>query len=600
MLSKFDDVRRSEEGQSLVLACMAMLLLALCVMSTVNLGRHIHQRIALQNTADASAYSMAALEARAFNFYAFSNRAQVVHYVSAMAWQSYLSFLNYFQALMVEVLGLLETINQLNGGSDKCIKLVKTIVTKIPVIGQIIEAILQAINAVTQAVRALVQGVNAIMDVFDMFVGQVIVPGLQLLNQAMFGLQKMMKTALMSDLFNYPEIITKNDQVVQSGTFGTALGTGNALMFRTSHDGASEGLPDANFDGQQVGSTKTQAKRGMSEVANATRYNNFLTKRTGLLPVLPDMLKKIMEPLFKKHGQTKLVGKGPNHDGKNYIRNTGFAVSQISEGNVLGSDDLYWFGIPGLSSIPIIGDGFQWGESDIKSGNGWAQSGKGFKVSVWADDTNRKGRHYKVLPNRNGADARGVKKECMFALPFCSSPIKLCTFYRFFANINYDQNERRHHWKGITQFMNFDASDDPDKYFNQPSTWSYMSKSYEELAKNKGVNRDTLKPTTLGKVGAPQRVAVAGPERAVDFNMTNEVQMPLGMKSGALNVMSRGMAYYHRPGNWEEPPNFFNPFWKPKLDPVWQGKEQLPAVGGVLNAASSIIPDGLVEEVITH
>jgi hypothetical protein len=28
------------------------------------------------------------------------------------------------------------------------------------------------------------------------------------------------------------------------------------------------------------------------------------------------------------------------------------------------------------------------------------------------------------------------------------------------------------------------------------------------------------------------------------------------------------MAYYHRPGDWREPPNLFNPMWGAKLMPV--------------------------------
>ena len=32
--------------------------------------------------------------------------------------------------------------------------------------------------------------------------------------------------------------------------------------------------------------------------------------------------------------------------------------------------------------------------------------------------------------------------------------------------------------------------------------------------------------------------------------------------------MARAMVYYHRPGNWKEHPNFFNPFWRAKLAPV--------------------------------
>ena len=100
MLSHFHNLRRDEEGQSIVIACVALLVLALGVMATVNLGRTIHQRIGLQNTTDAATYSTAAMEARAFNFYAFSNRAQIVHYLSAMTLQSYLSVLTFIQYMM--------------------------------------------------------------------------------------------------------------------------------------------------------------------------------------------------------------------------------------------------------------------------------------------------------------------------------------------------------------------------------------------------------------------------------------------------------------------------------------------------------------------
>ncbi len=47
-----------------------------------------------------------------------------------------------------------------------------------------------------------------------------------------------------------------------------------------------------------------------------------------------------------------------------------------------------------------------------------------------------------------------------------------------------------------------------------------------------------------------------------------------------LTVVSRGQVYYHRPGNWTEQPNFFNPYWRPRLASVWQGTDQLPYVEG--------------------
>ena len=45
-----------------------------------------------------------------------------------------------------------------------------------------------------------------------------------------------------------------------------------------------------------------------------------------------------------------------------------------------------------------------------------------------------------------------------------------------------------------------------------------------------------------------------------------------------LNALARGQVYYHRPGNWAEQPNFFNPYWRPRLAPVLQGRRESPLV----------------------
>src|SRR3954467_5817574 len=99
------------EGQALVLAALMVLILSIATLATINIGHNITERIRLQNNSDAAAYSMAAMEARAFNFYAFANRTQVSHYVSAMVWQSILSFTFFLEAFLVDVYGVMKSIN---------------------------------------------------------------------------------------------------------------------------------------------------------------------------------------------------------------------------------------------------------------------------------------------------------------------------------------------------------------------------------------------------------------------------------------------------------------------------------------------------------
>jgi hypothetical protein len=101
-------LRRSEEGQALVLAAIFGLVLMLCVLGTVNLGRAVYDKVQLQAAADSAAYSQAALEARVMNFTAYTNRAMVVHYASVMAATSYLTWLHFIWAglrPMLKILG---------------------------------------------------------------------------------------------------------------------------------------------------------------------------------------------------------------------------------------------------------------------------------------------------------------------------------------------------------------------------------------------------------------------------------------------------------------------------------------------------------------
>src|SRR5262244_723069 len=100
-----------KRGQVLVLACLVLLVLCLGVLAVVNLGHNVDERVRLQNTADTAAYSIAAMEARAFNFYAFANRTHVSHYVSAMVWQSHLSFIYFTEAFLTDFYGVMKSVD---------------------------------------------------------------------------------------------------------------------------------------------------------------------------------------------------------------------------------------------------------------------------------------------------------------------------------------------------------------------------------------------------------------------------------------------------------------------------------------------------------
>ena len=78
------------------------------------------------------------------------------------------------------------------------------------------------------------------------------------------------------------------------------------------------------------------------------------------------------------------------------------------------------------------------------------------------------------------------------------------------------------------------------------------------------------------------------------------------------------MCYYHRPGVWDEHPNFFNPFWRARLAPVgsklmnlWdkyvstniQSSSENQIVRGLVNFLRNLLSDvffRVVTSVITH
>ncbi|MBS2023387.1 MAG: Tad domain-containing protein [Deltaproteobacteria bacterium] len=131
LISVLHRLRKDEEGQTLVLGAMFGLILALCILGTVNLGRAVYARTQLQTACDNGAYSQAAMEARVLNFTSYTNRAMVVHYASVMAATSYLTWLHYMWAFVKPTL---------------------TALSWIPYIGQVIQVVKQVFQVIMDVV----------------------------------------------------------------------------------------------------------------------------------------------------------------------------------------------------------------------------------------------------------------------------------------------------------------------------------------------------------------------------------------------------------------------------------------------------------------
>lgn len=69
-------------GQALVLALFLLLMGAAALLQLFDAGQLVHEKVRLTHAADAAAYSGALVQARALNFQAYANRAQVAHQVA--------------------------------------------------------------------------------------------------------------------------------------------------------------------------------------------------------------------------------------------------------------------------------------------------------------------------------------------------------------------------------------------------------------------------------------------------------------------------------------------------------------------------------------
>ncbi len=92
--------RRRSTGQVMVLGCVTLLTMALMLMLSFNLTNAINEKIRLQSHSDAMAYSVAVVEARSFNYFAYTNRAEAAAYVTMCTLHAYMAGISLIPAIL--------------------------------------------------------------------------------------------------------------------------------------------------------------------------------------------------------------------------------------------------------------------------------------------------------------------------------------------------------------------------------------------------------------------------------------------------------------------------------------------------------------------
>ncbi|HEX8435725.1 pilus assembly protein TadG-related protein [Archangium sp.] len=670
-------LRRSlqrQEGQALVLACVLMLILSIALLTTVNIGHNVHERIRLQNTADAAAYSTAAMEARAFNFYAFTNRTQVSHYVSAMLWQSLDSFLFFIQAFLTDLYGFMRTIGPCfpKDSRKKHWVVICAVLDFLPYIN----VIMKALDAVYRAITIVLQALKAALPTIDRLIGQIVIPAHRALNGVMAGASVAVMMATSTYVMGTSNtIIAANDPNVDALIPQTLAGLINQCLFNRTHNDGTTVSPGQVLrgkfnpfgalkpDDKDENSKLARSKRVMGNITNATRFpcdkeenrgvcpETFVTSRKigDLLPI-PDWLSPLRDILngFPKWGQTRFLTfglgyggmeatKGRLSKGRNKIREyrdlPGSPMGMIAQGDVLGADDPYYIKMGPSDLGPFLnpfscpkepggGDDRTWKDC---WGDPREEKNDTLKPSIWAmsdGDLRRRGIHWRVVFNGNagGQDGRlGLNKNDLCLIKYVPDWACPTSVDVFSANVRIDPRDNNHRWEGLAPFPHFEPGDysadctslnadgnpgvmaERKDDFNQPSSWVLLNKSSDEL-RNKKADETGATHNTPALLNPTGKISFSVGKTPGTLEMDNN-RKKLGIGgltiSDGMTVISRGQTYYHRPGNWAEQPNFFNPYWRPRLAAVWQGKESLPLINTLSNALPAAIKD-VPAKIITH
>jgi Flp pilus assembly protein TadG len=507
-------MRRDERGQAMIIGAVAMLILALMVMTSVSIGHGVYSKIKSQDAADAQSYSIAVKQARAYNFLAYTNRAMVVHYSAMLTMMSYVSHALYLQKTV--------------GTAAKYLKY-------IPAIGAIFAAVEQAINAWVKVVEAL---------------SRVIIPVLTTIN---IGLWLAQEALLLS---TYMEILTAQSGQPLSGTDpkarygffsnpgapgGSLGGALNGVMNQTNATNFLHVLDDGpNSSGSvTLGDTGLKERKKLLNSSNSLKDPNMAKYRL-LMGNIANSVRK----------EWTARGKGPFLIGRrwnlNFCLGVGISINKVADSQI--------------KSFAESGSENRRDElfaSDDISMRVLAPCFGPFRKTIFKFD-------YRVRVAANKADGYHQAK---------------------LGGGNGSKSDKHHPWQGITPFVLADPSYwSPWVYhFGYPCNMVFASK--DVIAARKVFQ---LKTNFMEGQGS----AHIDGNGELDMTQEKTGDAIFAGATGGMLAMSVGRAIYHRPGDWKEEPNFFNPLWTARLAPInthWE-QELVGVMVGVMDDWDTIQP----------
>ena len=670
MISSFrKNLRSNEAGQAIILGAVSLLVMAVTIMVTIQLGWTIKEKITIQHAADNAAYTTAAIVARSLNFTAFMNRAIVAQYVTAMAFQA---FIGQIEALMM-IFGFTASL-LLNVGAFF------GVLSYIPYVGSVALPIAQAIGGLGDGFKQALDKARELIDtIVDPFLAGTVLFFGKYANLASYYVQVVLGRGLVTAALAKTAVSpwsggnfyltsiqgTAGDTANSEG--GLTTGTGynliagvhDTLSYQSLFSKHSQKLKsDSSEEGE------LRAKRLMTELANASREGKNksvlsfgkwsvgpgVSWETGrripagfILDFIPsngneslESVKNFIKDLADSFlpnsvGATMLVESMDDEqvqkysgDKKNYL----FANAGLKTGSAMVSADVVkpfgnflqtflekilpafllklisWVtdALPGVEQTRVVGVQAVGTGSDEEDKRYHCKY-TGYETTVGniagliikaidkakdtavdcSDKTNSDGTPQEkpeeceydgkenpgtALEDLEGAESTEDLQEKLDEMDGAIYDVLKGLFFGVPGKIQHAcEPEDMHKFGGIIKYVSFNIEgfEEDMKYPSFLAAVNKVSKFPIEV----GLGFDEGEPLKMQSIGDVQgkkcddENEFKGCLTEYQFNHVNPDNIFRG-----LHAWARSQVYYHRPGTWTEPPNLFNPFWKPKLSPL--------------------------------
>ncbi len=528
---------RVRRGQTLILGAVTLIVLALVVLITINVTVSVQQKIMVQNYADSKAYSMAVAEARALNYFAYTNRAIATSYVGMANVSAYMSEAAMLADLKMAASTAMGIISAEEYAQCFCC----------------CSPFGCAPCCFSHCIDGFQANINSIGLLIDWVTGK--------MGQKLRKLDGPAHQTI-ENLHRHITVLNTSQQLVKANVMGlismNKLGKlkeghmlGAAGVTSDSVALAAVNLPKWNG----LFFTEDEKKRRiMAETVNATRHD-FAWNRDGSPAVQLGLFPFFM---LNKTVRSQTIWMG--EDGNwiiSQLPDTGFAAG----GRTGVTDGFFPMQVGGVAVVSRDAPA-----SSIKGGN-INSFDYGILTGQWKHGVGvgplpmlaavGPGEFATGQPTRHRADLGTID---MLNRPHQGS-----------------QHNTQMRMERFTEFKI--GTDFP---YNQP----YV---YAGASTDSRVNEYGLRGTNAYEVNNTGTVSFTG-VGPTDGNLTLSNNRP-------TRAFSKAMVYYHRMGDWSDYPNLFNPYWRAKLHPVERG-EALMAVGLVdpqgaqVTFGASIVPNG--------